>query len=137
MELLSKKHFELIVVGDDKFSTKKNRGVKYLGHINNMAELYVSVDFTVLPSKYEPFGLIVPESLQCGTPVIVSNKVGACELINDNEGIIIKEITPAGIAKAIETAQKQKFDIRPNFAETNGLTIQQHIEKIIETSNGS
>ena len=34
--------------------------------------LYGAADFSVCPSKYEPFGLVVAEALACGTPVIAS-----------------------------------------------------------------
>jgi glycosyltransferase involved in cell wall biosynthesis len=31
----------------------------------------------VLPSEYEPFGVVVNEALLCGCPVVVSDRVGA------------------------------------------------------------
>jgi glycosyltransferase involved in cell wall biosynthesis len=31
----------------------------------------------VLPSDYEPFGVVVNEAMLCGCPVVVSNKVGS------------------------------------------------------------
>ncbi len=38
-----------------------------------MPVLYNAADFMVCPSRYEPFGLVVAESLACGTPVIASS----------------------------------------------------------------
>jgi len=37
-----------------------------------LPSLYGAADFSVCPSKYEPFGLVVAEALACGTPVIAS-----------------------------------------------------------------
>lgn len=51
-----------------------------------------AADALVLPSTFEPYGAVVPEAMQWGTPVLVSDKVGAKELINDGEnGAVIGE----------------------------------------------
>src|SRR5260221_9425889 len=39
--------------------------------------VYCSSDLLVLPSLYEPFGLVVNEAMLCGCPVAVSDRVGA------------------------------------------------------------
>lgn len=51
-------------------------------------ELYAimsTADALVLPSTFEPYGAVVAEAMQWGTPVAVSDKVGAKELIRDGE----------------------------------------------------
>ncbi len=52
-----------------------------LGFCNNMPALYTAADAAILASKYEPFGLVGPEAVLCGTPVILANTVGATEVI--------------------------------------------------------
>jgi glycosyltransferase involved in cell wall biosynthesis len=56
----------------------KNR-VKFLGFVNQsqLPSIYRSADLFILPSEYEPFGVVVNEAMLCGCPVIVSDKVGA------------------------------------------------------------
>ena len=44
-----------------------------------LAEYYCLADVFVLPSKFEPWGLVVNEALACYTPVIASDKVGAVD----------------------------------------------------------
>ncbi|WP_448562187.1 glycosyltransferase [Trichothermofontia sp.] len=53
--------------------------VKFLGFVNqsSLPEVYTSADLFVLPSAFEPFGVVVNEAMLCGCPVIVSDQVGA------------------------------------------------------------
>lgn len=132
LTLLPESEFELYVAGNPAKNKTKHNNVRYLGYINNMADLYAAVDFTILPSHYEPFGLVAAESVQCGTPVILSNRVGAKAIITDKEGVIFNgAITAESIAHAIKTAQKKQFQINPHFAQENEITIAEHINKMI------
>ena len=53
--------------------------VKLLGFVNQSAlpEVYRAADVLVLPSQYEPFGVVVNESMLCGCVPVVSDRVGA------------------------------------------------------------
>ena len=53
--------------------------VRFLGFMNQseLPSVYCSSDLLVLPSHYEPFGLVVNEAMLCGCPVAVSDRVGA------------------------------------------------------------
>src|ERR1700732_2375079 len=53
--------------------------VRFLGFANQteLPAIYKSADVMVLPSEYEPFGVVVNEAISCGCPVIVSDRVGA------------------------------------------------------------
>lgn len=43
--------------------------------------LYHALDVFVLPAKFEEFGRVVLEALACGTPAVVSDQVGASEIM--------------------------------------------------------
>src|SRR5260370_35657371 len=58
--------------------------VRYIGYAKNIEDAYRAADFTVLASKYEPFGLVGIESVMCGTPVIFPTRVGGCSAVADN-----------------------------------------------------
>ncbi len=52
----------------------------------------------ILPSRLESFGLVVPEALACGAPVLVSDRVGAKSLVTP---AVDGWIVPAGDAAAL------------------------------------
>jgi len=56
-----------------------NGRVRFLGFANQsqLPALYTSADLMVLPSEYEPFGVVVNEAMLCGCPVVASDRVGA------------------------------------------------------------
>jgi glycosyltransferase involved in cell wall biosynthesis len=53
--------------------------IHFLGFTNQsgLPAVYRGSDLLVLPSEYEPFGLVVNEAMLCGCPAIVSDRVGA------------------------------------------------------------
>ncbi len=55
--------------------------LQYLGYRSDIEDVYRAVDATLLPSRYEPFGLVGVESVLCGTPVLVERQVGCAEIL--------------------------------------------------------
>ncbi|OHX12671.1 hypothetical protein BI347_03495 [Chromobacterium sphagni] len=53
------------------------------GFCQDMPALYAAADATILASKYEAFGLVGPESILCGTPVLFANTIGAVEVLRE------------------------------------------------------
>ena len=53
--------------------------VRLLGFLNQseLPSAYRAADLFVLPSLFEPFGLVVNEAMLCGLPVVASDRVGA------------------------------------------------------------
>jgi glycosyltransferase involved in cell wall biosynthesis len=53
--------------------------IRMLGFVNQsqLPSVYRGADLFVLPSLYEPFGLVVNEAMLCGCPAAVSDRVGA------------------------------------------------------------
>jgi glycosyltransferase involved in cell wall biosynthesis len=60
--------------------------IVFLGVQNQSAlpALYSAADLLVLPSDFEPWGMVINEAMCCGLPVVVSDKVGAAaDLVAD------------------------------------------------------
>ena len=79
-------------------------GVHALGFRNRdeLVELYALADRTVVPSRDEPWGVVVNEALACGSPVVVSDAVGAArDLVRDG---VDGRIVPAGDVGALAAA---------------------------------
>jgi glycosyltransferase involved in cell wall biosynthesis len=53
--------------------------IRMLGFVNQfqLPAIYRGASLMVLPSEYEPFGVVVNEAMLCGCPVAVSGRVGA------------------------------------------------------------
>jgi glycosyltransferase involved in cell wall biosynthesis len=67
----------------------------------NMRDFWNSLDIAVVPSLYEPFGLVALEAMACGVPVIASKIGGLPEIIVDGQsGLLV----PAGDAPALAQA---------------------------------
>jgi glycosyltransferase involved in cell wall biosynthesis len=59
--------------------------VNYHGAVgqHELAEAFRAADILVLPSLEDGFGLVVPQALSCGIPCVVSDRVGAKDLIQE------------------------------------------------------
>jgi glycosyltransferase involved in cell wall biosynthesis len=91
----------LLVVGRPPKTALPN--VRYLGYRTDIENVYRAVDFTVMASAYEPFGLVGIESVLCGTPVQLAEGVGCGEVIAAPAGIRYTT-GPDGLAAAVDTA---------------------------------
>jgi glycosyltransferase involved in cell wall biosynthesis len=81
--------------------------VRFLGFVNQsqLPSTYCAADLFVLPSLFEPFGLVVNEAMLCGLPVVVSDRVGAkFDLVRpDDNGCVF----PAGDVTALAAILRQ------------------------------
>jgi glycosyltransferase involved in cell wall biosynthesis len=90
--------------------------VRFLGFVNQsgLPPVYAASDVLVLPSEYEPFGLVVNEAMLCGCPAIVSDRVGAkYDLVREGEtGCVV----PCGDIAALANLLGALLTDRPRLA---------------------
>ncbi|MEN3035534.1 MAG: glycosyltransferase family 4 protein [Candidatus Methanosuratincola sp.] len=78
--------------------------VTFMGHVDDdtLLSIYEEAPVLVIPSLYEPFGIVVLEAMSLGIPVIVSNTGGLDEIITDGrDGLKFQTGSPEELAKAI------------------------------------
>jgi glycosyltransferase involved in cell wall biosynthesis len=97
--------FRIVVAGvmDESLFVGKKRVLQTIRHCgmighNELAAVLRNAHCLVLPSRFDSFGMVVPEAMACGLPVIVSDMVGAKQLVEDGRsGFVV----PAGSLNAL------------------------------------
>ena len=100
--LVNKRHSDWVLhiygEGDEEEMLKKsakNTGSRIVFHrpVSNIHEEYLESSFLLVTSLYEPFGLVMPEAMSCGLPVVAFDcPYGPAEIIKDGiDGYLIKK----------------------------------------------
>ena len=92
--------------------------VLLVGHTKDVPAYYRASDVFLLPTLYEPFGLVILEAMACGLAPIVSELAGASELIGENEsGLLIRN--PADVSEIARLLERVVLDeeLRRNLGE--------------------
>ena len=117
---------KLAVAGSPLPRPMKN--VLELGFCSDMPQLYRAVDFTIMASLYEPFGLVGIESVLSGTPVILSKNMACTEVIKADAGLFFARDDMTALAKAIEQAVKLKNEGKAKLeAPLSALAFDPHL----------
>jgi glycosyltransferase involved in cell wall biosynthesis len=92
----------LVIAGRAMQRTARN--VRHLGYRDDIENVYRAVDFTVMASLYEPFGLVGVESVLCGTPVLLADGAGCAEVIHAPAQLPFTLARPASLDEAVAQA---------------------------------
>jgi D-inositol-3-phosphate glycosyltransferase len=108
--------------------------VGMVGH-DRLPLYYTAADVCVIPSHYEPFGLVAIEAMACGTPVVAS-AVGGLKftVISEETGLLVPPHDVMGFARAIgriltddiwarKVRKQASLRVQQNFSWT-GVAIQ-------------
>lgn len=128
-ETLQHAPLRLLVAGNPP-GQRVPANVMPMGYVRQMADLYAAADATVLPSRYEPFGLVLAESLQRGTPIITSPQAGIVDLLRPEDGLVLPSLDVTSLHQALLQMAENSHPRVGGFAEREGLTLPVHIEKL-------
>lgn len=108
---------ELVVVGEgpernrlEALAASLDAPVRFVGRVSDddLALWYRAADVSVVPTlALEGFGLVVLESLACGTPVIASDLDGLRDAVEGLEGsVLVTPGDPVALADALRAVRK-------------------------------
>lgn len=116
---------KLIIIGppvhgdywDKKIAPYLNDQICHLGYVprEDLFKYYQRAKATLVPIRWdEPFGLVMTESMACGTPVVAFDRGSVPEVVvNGKTGFIIKEGDLDGMVEAIKNInQISRLDCR-------------------------
>lgn len=75
-----------------------NKKVELLGWVDKKNEFFDNIDVFVVPSREEPFGIVLLEGMMHSKPIISSNAIGPNEILSGKDAALIFE---AGDASAL------------------------------------
>ncbi len=115
LEKISDKNFVLKIAGDGYYEPVlrdlvKQLGlenkVEFLGWIKNKKEFFDSIDIFCLPSKNEPFGIVILEAMKFSKPIISTDADGPLEILTNEFDSLMVDLSPQNnteerIAKAV------------------------------------
>lgn len=115
----------------------------FIGHQSlHLKYLYQQAECTILPSRIESFGMVLLESLACGTPVIAfggENHYTAAEeiILYSFNGSVVHEFTPEALGREVnklnlleDTVKVKNRELNIDYIK-NGWSIESMIFKLL------
>jgi len=91
--------------------------VEYLGYLSNMSDFYHRLRLLIIPSYFEPMGMVAVESMACGVPVIASDVPGLNELIDtEKTGWLVPAHSVKPVIRIIEEYCSQPIDYQQKIS---------------------
>jgi N-acetyl-alpha-D-glucosaminyl L-malate synthase BshA len=81
---------------------KLTRDVRFLGRVEDVADVLRGADLFLLPTQSESFGLAALEAMACGVPVIATRAGGIPEVVVDGETGVLAE--PGAVDAMVDAA---------------------------------
>lgn len=130
---------QLTIIGKgplkEQLQAMANSNIEFKDYVpnNQISQFYQDADVFILPSKSEPWGLVVEEALNNGTPVIVSDRVGCREdLVTENTGLVFTFDNKKSFSEAIEKITQIDFynQLRENISHLDFINKSQRVVQL-------
>lgn len=128
--------------GDDYFDEMKKfirehqleNNVSILPFRDDTSVFYTAIDWLVMATKAETFGMVTIEALASGRPVLGSNKGGTPEILNTNQGgLLFESMNPKDLAKKINQIIEENISFSSTELKSMSKTYDhEHVCEMIE-----
>ncbi len=100
-----------------------------------LEKIFDETDVLIAPSIwYETFGFTVLEALSYGIPVIISGNVGAKDILTENSGIVIEDITSQKLKEVLQSLTSEKLtEMNKVIVENQEIMQTKDMSKQLET----
>jgi glycosyltransferase involved in cell wall biosynthesis len=107
-------------------------GIRWLGHVKDIAEVWAQAHIAVLPSRREGLPKALLEAAACGRPMIATDVPGCREVVLSGEtGLLVPLDDPAALANAISQLVNSP-DLRHRYgAAARRLTVEKFAAEAI------
>lgn len=106
-EFFEKTQLPVMLAVAGRSVSSQSANIRYLGYQSNITDIYRAVDYTILASRYEPFGLVGIESILCGTPVALDGRIACTEVLSSDACLTFDAETPGDLARAVQLATER------------------------------
>lgn len=104
---------------------------KELGYLHDISDVFVCPSIIDSKGNTEYLGLVIPEAMESGLPVIASSVGGIVDIIkNEENGLLVPQKDPAAIAKAVELIFSN-HELRKRILENSKKTVKEFSPKTI------
>jgi phosphatidylinositol alpha-mannosyltransferase len=93
-----------------------------VGAVQELPDLYRQASVTVLPSKWESYGMVLLESWACGTPVVAAAHGALPELVDDPQTGVLFPPGPGGVEVTDVEALVEAIDRALGLAQSPGTS---------------
>lgn len=92
----------------------------------DVAAVLGAADVALVPSRYEPFGLVALEAMAAGTPLVVSATGGLLDVVEDDvSGLVVPPADPVALARAVARLLDDG-DLRQRLSKTASARVSAH-----------
>lgn len=116
------------------------KNLHFLPATTTVFETNSKYDFFVSSSRFEGFPLAVLEAFSCGLPVVITDYIGADEVVDESRGILVERENPKSIARGIDQMVRDlksgRFDAQTIRDSASHYSIAEIISQFLKLAEG-